>query len=91
MNNLNFEEIIKCTREYQTLVFQHGERLFIKRDGEYEVLSIRLAYRIHCMATMTESCVHEWYEAVELSGRFGGRLVRKGYRRCRLCDETEPC
>lgn len=53
MRDLNFERIIKSLPEYQTLIFQHGERLFIKRDGEYEVLSIRLAYRIHCMAVMT--------------------------------------
>jgi len=53
VRDLNFERIIKSLPEYQTLIFQHGERLFIKRDGEYEVLSIRLAYRIHCMAVMT--------------------------------------
>ena len=91
MRDLKFEQIIKSLPEFKTLIFQHGERLFIKRDGEYEVLSIRLAYRIHCMSTMTETCVHEWYEAVHLPVRFGSRLVIKGYRRCRLCDETEPC
>lgn len=85
MNNLNFEEIIKCTREYQTLVFQHGERLFIKRDGEYEILSIRLAYRIHCMAKMTESCVHDWRVERKASGAWGGALITKEFKRCKLC------
>jgi hypothetical protein len=42
----DFEKLIQTLPEYQTLVFQHGERLFIKRDGEYEVLAVRLAYNI---------------------------------------------
>ena len=49
----DFEKIIASLPEYKTLIFQHGERLFIRRDGEYEILAIRLAYRIHCMAVMT--------------------------------------
>ena len=53
MRDLNFEKWLQTTPEYKTLVFQHGERLFIMRDGEYEILAIRLAYRIHCMAVMT--------------------------------------
>lgn len=53
MRDLKFEEMIKTLPEYKTLIFQHGERLFIRRDGEYEILAIRLAYRIHCMAMMT--------------------------------------
>ena len=42
----DFEEWLKTTPEYQTLVFQHGERLFIQRDGEFENLTVRLAYRV---------------------------------------------
>ena len=42
----DFQEWLKTTPEYQTLVFQHGERLFIQRDGEYENLTVRLAYRV---------------------------------------------
>ena len=41
-----FQEWLKTTPEYQTLVFQHGERLFIQRDGEFENLNVRLAYRV---------------------------------------------
>lgn len=41
----DFQEWLKTTPEYQTLVFQHGERLFIQRDGEFENLAVRLAYR----------------------------------------------
>lgn len=33
----------------QTLVFQHGERLFIRRDGEYVVLPVRLAHRSYVL------------------------------------------
>ena len=42
----DFQEWLKTTPEYQTLVFQHGERLFIQRDGEFENLAVRLAYRV---------------------------------------------
>ena len=42
----DFKEWLKTTPEYQTLVFQHGERLFIQRDGEFENLTVRLAYRV---------------------------------------------
>ena len=44
----DFQEWLKTTPEYQTLVFQHGERLFIQRDGEFENLTVRLAYRVWC-------------------------------------------
>lgn len=42
----DFQEWLKTTPEYQTLVFQHGERLFIQRDGEFEILTVRLVYRV---------------------------------------------
>ena len=42
----DFKEWLKTTPEYQTLVFQHGERLFIQRNGEFENLTVRLAYRV---------------------------------------------
>ena len=41
----DFQEWLKTTPEYQALVFQHGERLFIQRNGEFENLTVRLAYR----------------------------------------------
>lgn len=44
----DFKEWLKTTPEYQTLVFQHGERLFVQRDGEFEILTVRLAYRVWC-------------------------------------------
>lgn len=44
-----FRKWIKASQEYQTLVFQHGERLFIRRDGQYDILSIRLARRLWTM------------------------------------------
>jgi (p)ppGpp synthase/HD superfamily hydrolase len=50
----DFEKWLQTTPEYQTLVFQHGERLFIQRDGEYAILPVRLAHRIHKLATMKE-------------------------------------
>ena len=50
----DFEKWLQTTPEYKTLVFQHGERLFIQRDGEYQVLAVRLAHRIHRLATMKE-------------------------------------
>lgn len=30
---------------------QHGEHLFIKHDGEYEILAVRLVYKFHYLAT----------------------------------------
>ena len=50
----DFEQWLQTTPEYKTLVFQHGERLLIQRDGEYQVLAVRLAHRIHKLATMKE-------------------------------------
>lgn len=44
-----FKKWIKASQEYQTLVFRHGERLFICRDGQYDILSIRLARRLWAM------------------------------------------
>lgn len=55
----NFEAILKTLPEYKNLITQHGERLFIQRDGEYEILTVRLAYRFHCMATMTHVLVRD--------------------------------
>lgn len=40
----DFEKWLQTTPEYKTLVFQHGERLLIQRDGEYVILPVRLAY-----------------------------------------------
>lgn len=44
---MSFEDFVKLLPEYNTLVFQHGERLFMKRDGEYEILSIRIAHSVY--------------------------------------------
>lgn len=41
----DFEQWIQTTPEYKNLLIQHGERLFIMRDGEYEILTVRLAHR----------------------------------------------
>ncbi|MGS0705044.1 hypothetical protein ACVBEE_00525 [Acinetobacter sp. ANC 3781] len=49
----DFEAILKTLPEYKNLLIQHGERLFIQRDGEYEILTVRLAYKFHHLATMT--------------------------------------
>lgn len=55
----DFEEILKTLPEYKTLLIQHGERLFIMRDGEYEILTVRLAYKFHYLATMTHVVVQD--------------------------------
>ena len=49
----DFEQWLQTTPEYKNLLIQHGERLFIMRDGEYEILTVRLAYKFHHLATMT--------------------------------------
>ena len=41
----DFEKWLQTTPEYKNLLIQHGERLFIMRDGEYEILTVRLAQR----------------------------------------------
>lgn len=41
-----FQDWIKTTPEFQTLIFQHGTNLFIRRDGQYEILTVRLARRL---------------------------------------------
>ena len=44
-----FKKWIETSPEYKTLIFQHGKLLFIRRDGQYEILSIRLARRLWAM------------------------------------------
>ena len=41
----DFEKWLQSTPEYKNLLIQHGERLFIMREGEYEILTVRLAHR----------------------------------------------
>ena len=41
----DFEQWLQTTPEYKNLLIQHGERLFIVRDGEYEILTVRLVHR----------------------------------------------
>ena len=42
----DFEQWLQSTPEYKNLLIQHGERLFIMRDGEYGILTVRLAHRV---------------------------------------------
>ena len=91
----DFEKLIQTLPEYKTLVFQHGERLFIKRDGEYEVLAVRLAYRLHVMATMTHvvteirKCDHGFHSfSKSMKTAFGQRYGGvDGYEKCIWCSE----
>lgn len=43
----DFEQWLQTTPEYKNLLIQHGERLFIMRNGEYEILTVRLAHRAY--------------------------------------------
>ena len=43
---MTFEDHIKASPDYYNLLVQHGERLFIKRDGQYEIQSMRIAHYI---------------------------------------------
>jgi hypothetical protein len=45
----DFEKWLQTTPEYKILVFQHGERLLIQRDGEYVILPVRLAHRSYVL------------------------------------------
>lgn len=73
-----FQEWLKTTPEYQTLVFQHGERLFIQRDGEFENLTVRLAYRawstqqvnIDQLNNVLDERTKEWLQAIECGSYF---------------------
>lgn len=40
-----FKEWLKTTPEYRNLIFKHGERLFIRRNDEFDVLTVRLAHK----------------------------------------------
>ena len=41
-----FETWLKAQEnDYKVLIFRHGDQLFIRRDGEYEILSVRLAHK----------------------------------------------
>ena len=74
----DFQEWLKTTPEYQTLVFQHGERLFIQRDGEFENLTVRLAYRawstqqvnIDQLNNVLDERTKEWLQAIECGSYF---------------------
>ena len=74
----DFQEWLKTTPEYQTLVFQHGERLFIQRDGEFENLTVRLAYRawstqqvnIDQLNNVLDERTKEWLQAIECGTYF---------------------
>ncbi|MCW8037929.1 hypothetical protein [Acinetobacter entericus] len=42
-----FETWIKAQEDdFKILLNQHGKRVFIKRNGEYEILSVRLAHKV---------------------------------------------
>lgn len=74
----DFQEWLKTTPEYQTLVFQHGERLFIQRNGEFENLTVRLAYRvwgkqqvnIDQLNNVLDERTKEWLQAIECGTYF---------------------
>lgn len=40
----NFIAFVKQTPQYTNLIFIHGERLFIRRNGVFEVPAIELAW-----------------------------------------------
>lgn len=56
-----FEQYIKTTPEYKDLVLQHGERLFIKHEGEYNILTMRLAHRLWVRLEAVNLVMHEYY------------------------------
>lgn len=39
-----FVNWVKCSKYYKNLIFIHGERLFIIRDGEFEIPAVQMAY-----------------------------------------------
>lgn len=42
-----FESWVKAQEDdFKILLNQHGKRVFIKRNGEYEILSVRLAHKM---------------------------------------------
>jgi len=41
----HFINFVKQSPQYTNLVFIYGERLFIHRDGVFDVLAIELAWR----------------------------------------------
>ena len=55
----DFEQWLQTTPEYKNLLIQHGERLFIMRDGEYEILTVRLAHKLFCLWKIQESIVDD--------------------------------
>ena len=64
LNLVNFEQWIKTTPEYKTLLFQFGGQPFMKDDsGDYKYLSVRLAHRLwnqlHRQIDFMESCNRE--------------------------------
>lgn len=42
-----FETWFVAQSFYNKLVFIHGERLFIRRDAEYQILTVEVAYRAY--------------------------------------------
>lgn len=41
-----FKAWIETSSCYSTLIFIHGERLFIQHDGVFDVLAIELAWQV---------------------------------------------
>lgn len=39
-----FVNWVKRSKYYKNLIFIHGERLFIIRDGEFEIPAVQMAY-----------------------------------------------
>ena len=79
MRDLNFEKWLQTTPEYKTLVFKHGERLFVMRDGEYEILTVRLAQR-----ALSDSHQRSKDEYIELTQEW----FSKGIESILKCDHV---
>lgn len=46
-----FEEWLKQQEDYKTLVFQHGDQVFVREDGEYKILAVRLGFQVWSVKT----------------------------------------
>ncbi len=44
MDREAFEEFVRSSSNFPTLIFCYGERLFIFENGEYRILAIQLAW-----------------------------------------------
>ncbi|NWK74154.1 hypothetical protein HYG93_07600 [Acinetobacter sp. SwsAc6] len=54
----DFIAFVKQTPQYTNLVFIHGERLFIRRNGVFEVPAIELAWKAYQFGLSIEGEYH---------------------------------